>query len=150
MIVTFFGHSDFIPDRASEEKMMSLLRETVGNTPAQLFLGGYGGFDSFAYSCCKRYKAENPDVRLIFVSPYLTPSYQKRHLEYYQKIFDEIIYPEIEDTPPRFAISRRNKYMAERADIVIVYIKRDYGGAYQAYKHALKKNKRIFNIAKAT
>ena len=46
--------------------------------------------------------------------------------------------------------THRNKYMAESADIVIVYIKRDYGGAYQAYKHALKENKRIFNIAKAT
>ena len=60
--------------------------------------------------------------------------------------YDAILYPEIEDKPLRFAITYRNKYMVERADYVIAYIDHDWGGAYTAYKHAIRKNKSIFNL----
>lgn len=148
MIITFCGHSDFVGNQEYEEKILSFLEENVGNSPAELFLGGYGAFDDFAYGCSKKYKHGHPNVSLVFVTPYITAEYQKNHLEYASTVYDSILYPDLENVPPRFAISRRNKYMAEKADILIAYIDRAYGGAYQTYKLAKGKGKRIFNLAK--
>ena len=146
MIVTFCGHSSFCKTEEYEKKLLSFLEERVGNRSAEMYLGEYGGFDSFAYDCCKKYKENHPKISLVFVTPYITPEYQKNHLSYQKDRFDSIIYPEIENTPLRFAISFRNKYMVEQADFVIAYIDHQTGGAYQTYKHAKKKKKQIFNL----
>lgn len=122
MVVTFFGHSDFCEGAEYEQKMLDILEETVGDEPAELYLGNYGRFDAFAYFCAKKYKETHPRVRLIFITPYMTDEYQKNHLNYLSGQYDEIIYPPLETVPPRFAISHRNRWMAEAADIVIAYI----------------------------
>ena len=70
MIVTFFGHGDFIYCQEDEQRALALLEEYVGNTPCDFYLGEYGGFDRFAYHCAKRFKRKHPRVQLIFVTPY--------------------------------------------------------------------------------
>ena len=67
-------------------------------------------------------------------------------LEYKEKQYDAILYPEIEDKPPKFAISKRNEWMMERANLIIAYVNRSYGGAYQSLQLAKRKKKRIINI----
>ncbi|MBE6694673.1 MAG: hypothetical protein E7589_07905 [Ruminococcaceae bacterium] len=42
MIITFCGHADFIPRQEDEQKILSILENTVGNSPAELLFGGYG------------------------------------------------------------------------------------------------------------
>ena len=147
MIVTFCGHSHFSKSKEYEQKILSFLEEKVGNQSADMYLGGYGDFDNFAYSCCRKYKETHPNISLVFVTPYLTVEYQKNHLDYQQTRYDSILYPEIEDKPPRFAIFYRNKYMVEKADYVVAYIDHDWGGAYTTYKHAKRKGKEILNLA---
>lgn len=44
-------------------------------------------------------------------------------------------------------LGERNKWLAENCDMMIVYIKRDYGGAYKCYKHAQELGVPIMNIA---
>ena len=127
--------------------MLSTINELIGENKADFYLGGLGDFDSFAYSCCKKYIAHNSNASLVFVTPYLSLEYQKNRLEYQKNLYDNILYPNIEDKPLKFAISYRNKYMIEAADFVIAYITRDYGGAYQAVKYAKRKGKIIFNLA---
>lgn len=148
MIITFFGHSDFIGTKEYEEKLLSVLEKAVGNKPAQMYLGGYGGFDEFAYSCCKRYKENHPKALLVFVTPYITLEYQKNHLERLKSLYDVILYPEIEDKPKRFAIYYRNKFMVESANFVITYVVHRYGGAYTAYNLVKRCGKNIFNLGK--
>ena len=113
-----------------------------------MYLGGYGDFDRFAYECCKKYKEKHPNTSLVFITPYMTVEYQRNHLEYQKTRYDAIIYPEIENKLPRFAISYRNKWMVEKADFVVVYIDHDWGGAYTTYKHAKRKGKFICNLGK--
>lgn len=149
MIITFFGHSGFIGTKEYEEKLLSFLEKNVGENPVQMYLGGYGGFDEFAYSCCKKYKENHPKASLIFVTPYITLEYQKNHLDRLKSLYDIILYPEIEDKPKRFAIYYRNKFMVESADFVITYVVHSYGGAYTAYKIAKRRGKNIFNLGKA-
>ena len=128
------------------KKMLSLLEEHIGNNACEFLLGGYGGFDNFALRCAKQYKLSHKNVSLIFVTPYMTQSYQKNRLSYLMSEFDSIIYPELENVPPKFAITYRNKYMVDTTDIIFTYIRRSYGGAYSAYSYAKKKNKTIIQI----
>ncbi len=147
MIVAFCGHSYFSKTEEYEQKIFHLLERNVGDNPAQLYLGGYGDFDAFAYNCGKKYKETHPNVSLVFVTPYLTVGYQRNCLEHQKARYDSILYPDIENVPPRFAISHRNKYMIEKADFVIAYVDHDWGGAYKTYKHAKRKGKVVFNLA---
>ena len=147
MIITFTGHADFVGTKKLEEKILAFLEETVGNSTAELFLGGYGGFDQFAFECCKKYKENHRNISLVLVTPYITIEYQRNHLEYAKTRYDSIIYPEIEDKPKRFAIVYRNKYMVEMADYIVAYVSHGWGGAYSMYNYAKRKGKTIINLA---
>ena len=147
MIVAFCGHSQYTETGEDEEKIISLLTEIIGDRHAELYLGGYGSFDAFALKCAKKYQKTHPNVRLIFITPYITVDYQKNHLDCNKDLYDEILYPSLEDKPLKFAIFYRNKWMVEQADCVIAYIIHDWGGAYQTYRHARRKKKPLFNIS---
>lgn len=146
MIISFFGHAAFLKTPGIEERLLSLLQNQVGDAIAEFYLGGYGSFDAFARDCCRRYQKEHPKVRLVFVTPYITPEYQRNHLDYRKDSYDEIVYPPIEDKPYRFAISYRNQWMVQQADLVITFVQNSFGGAYQAYRYAKRKNKTIINL----
>lgn len=146
MVVTFCGHAKFSQSEEYEQKIFDFLEKMIGDKPADIYLGGYGDFDNFAYNCCKKYKKAHPAISLILVTPYLTSAYQKNHLSWQKARYDSIIYPDIEDKPKRYAISYRNKYMVEKADYVVAYVLHGWGGAYTTYKYAKRKGKRIFNL----
>lgn len=147
MIITFCGHSHFDRQAEYEPIVLALFEKLIGNDPVSFYLGEYGEFDFFAYRCAKKYKENHPGTSLIFVTPYLTPEYQKNHLVYQKTRFDSILYPDIETVPLRFAISHRNRYMVDKADCVIAYVQQSWGGAYQTYQYAKRKGKAIFNLS---
>lgn len=147
MIITFCGHANFKKSDELERRILDFLEERVGDNPAEMYLGGYGNFDTFAYDCCKKYKATHSNISLVFVTPYLTAEYQQNHLKYQKARYDSIVYPDLEKKPPKFAILYRNKYMVEKADYVLAYVSHDWGGAYTTYKHAKRKGKEILNLA---
>ena len=150
MIITFCGHSDYCGSKEDEEKILFLLSKKVGDRPADLYLGGYGSFDAFALSCGKQYQKTHPHVKLLLITPYMTESYRKNRLPYDKKIYDEVVFPELDHVPPKFAILHRNKWMVEKADYIIAYVKYSWGGAYQTYQHAIRKHKETFNLAYST
>ena len=111
MIVTFCGHAQFSKSKEYEQKILAFLESTIGDQSADIYLGGYGQFDRFAYECCKKYKEKHPNISLVFVTPYLTIDYQRNHLQYKKEIYDSILDPNIEDKPTRYAVIYRNKYI---------------------------------------
>lgn len=149
MIVTFCGHADFHKTPEIEARMLAVLQEQVGDSPVEFYLGGYGGFDSFAYEIALSYKKTHPQASPVFVTPYMSEQYQRSHLTEAVARYDAILYPELESVPPRFAISHRNRYMVEKADLVISYLCRSRGGAYQTYRHATSKGKTVINLAES-
>ena len=80
MIVVFCGHAQFRGTEEYERKILDFLEEKIGDQPADMYLGGYGDFDDFAYDCCKKYKETHSNISLVFVTPYLTAEYQRNHL----------------------------------------------------------------------
>ncbi len=146
MIITFFGHRDFIGNEMKKEQIKNILNSLSGKEEITLFFGGYGNFDSFCLSVAKEmYKKKK--VRFCYITPYINEAFQRNHLFYLSKDFDEIIYPQLEKVPLRFAISYRNKYMIDESDFIIFYVKNSFGGAYEALKYAKKKNKNFINTA---
>ncbi|MBQ9162627.1 MAG: hypothetical protein IJX74_05050 [Clostridia bacterium] len=146
MIITFCGHGDYVRNAEDEQKVLEILERELGDNQCEFFLGEYGSFDSFAHICAKKFKAAHPKAWLVFVTPYIDEKYIKTKTEF-ENDFDNIVYPPIENVPKKFAISHRNRWMVENSDIVIACISHAYGGAYNSYKHAMARGKKIYNIS---
>jgi len=147
LIVAFCGHSSYVQSIDDEKKVLALLEDLVGDKPCELFLGEYGSFDSFAYRCAKKFKGARLDRTLVFVTPYLSEKYHKNNTENARDRFDQVLYPPLESVPLRYAISRRNRWIAEQADVLIAFVTHAYGGAYTMYRHAKRKGCAVYNIA---
>ena len=142
MIITFCGHSNYVQNAHDKEKILNILEIEVGDVPCEVFIGGYGGFDAFAFQCVKEFKKSHSNVKLSLIIPYL-----KKRKDFSQtEGFDSIIYPDLEHVPPRYAISHRNRWMIEQADVVISCVSHQYGGAYAMYLAAKQKAKKIYNL----
>lgn len=150
MIITFIGHSRLILEKEMLEKIRSTIRtETVSEGNVSFYLGGCGSFDEHCASLCREIKKDLPSCEVVFVTPYITESAQERMKSLVDmKLYDGTIYPPIEKTPLRFAISKRNEWMISEADLVIAYVSHSFGGAYKSLKYAEQKKKRIINLAK--
>jgi hypothetical protein len=61
-------------------------------------------------------------------------------------MYDEFLYPPLEDVPLRFAITKRNEWMISQADTIIAFVNHTYGGAYKSLLYARRKNKSIISI----
>ena len=53
----------------------------------------------------------------------------------------------VEKVHRKGAITKRNRWMVEQADIFICYVEKEEGGAYAALEYAQKLNKQIINLA---
>ena len=88
----------------------------------------------------KEVGSDNNDLTLVL-------PYTMADVEYYEKYYDSVIIPELVDgVHPKFAITLKNRWMVEQADLVIVNVEHRKGGAYTAMKYAERNNKKIINI----
>lgn len=67
MIITFCGHAQFRATEQCERELLTFPETHVGDSPAQMYLGGYGEFDSFALRCCRKYRETHPQIKLVLV-----------------------------------------------------------------------------------
>ena len=145
MIVTFFGHKDARLSGENKNKLTDVLRSVLLDVPnAVFYLGDYGNFDSCCNFALKELQKDFPLLRRVFVTPYLEPD--RYRLKTAAARYDEVLYPFACRVPPRFAISRRNLWMADRADLIIACIDHDWGGAAKAVRYAVRKNKPCINL----
>ena len=149
MIVSFAGHSHV----GGWDKMKGIVKEVLKTVLAEneavtCYLGGYGDFDVLCAAACRELKQEFSGMEVVYVTPYMTLSEQTKMKEMQSRgLYDRFLYPPIENTPLKFAISKRNEWMMTNADLVIVYVNRTYGGAYRSLKVAQSRKKRIVNVA---
>ena len=141
MIIAFCGHSRYNVTQEDEYKILEYLEQRVGDEPVELYLGAYGAFDLFAYDCSKKYKMKHPNAKLVFITPYNDCNYLNNKFVCANKEFDYIIYPELEKVPLKYAIVYRNRWIVDKADVIIAYVARRYGGAYTTYRYAKQRKK---------
>ncbi len=146
MIITFCGHSDFNKNEKIHSQIVCYLKSLAEHNKIDFYLGNYGAFDFFAESCCLTIKSLYSHVKLIFVTPYQDEIYLKSKTLYHH--FDEIIYPEIERVPKKYAINFRNKYMIDNADIVVAYVNNHIASnSFKMIEYAKSKGKTVVNFA---
>ncbi|MDE7079396.1 MAG: hypothetical protein K2O95_04690 [Clostridia bacterium] len=143
MIITFCGHSKLTDCDGISEKVFEVLKNIKSDKEVYFYLGGYGSFDALAAICCKRYKEIYKNAKLFFITPYLDDVYLKNRE---CSVYDETIYPEIENVPLKFAISKRNKWMVDNSDLLIAYVNFSWGGAVKTLEYAHRKNKAYINL----
>ena len=136
MIVTFFGHAQILQREEIEKWLYVVTENLIEQGAITFYLGGYGAFDSLAASVLKAQKKRNSHIELVLVLAYLNT---KRNTSGY----DSTIYPPLEMVPRRFAISYRNRWMVESADVVVAYVLHDWVGAATTLRYAKQKKKQI-------
>ena len=136
MIITFCGHGN-VPDSIKvREWLCNVLDQFIHEENVIFYLGGYGGFDSLAASVVRQKKKVNPSAQSVLIIPYLNRTYDKSGYDY-------TLFPPLETVPPRYAISKRNKWMVEQADVVIAYVTHGWGGAAKTLEYARVKKKKL-------
>ena len=100
---------------------------------ADTFLCGMAiGFDLLAAETVLSLKRKNPQIKLIACIPcigqekYFSKTDQKRYVSAVKKADEQVI---LSDSYYRGCMQVRDKYMADRGDVMIAYCKKKEGGA---------------------
>ena len=142
MVCAFFGH------RQIDEEIEPLLERTIvsliENNKVDRFLVGHNGaFDSTVRSTLKRLSCVYPNIKYFVVLAYRP--IEKNKTPYFD--FSDTIYPDVLATVPvRYAIDKRNRWMIDKSDYVISFVKY-HGGAAKFTSLAEKKGKTVINLA---
>lgn len=139
MLVTFCGHSQVSDSAAVAAALKIIISDLIAEGANEFYLGGYGEFDSMAARAVRDAKAEHPEITSTLVIPYMDR-------EFNDDCYDGSVYPPLESVPRKFAISKRNEWMIDQADVVVSYVKYGWGGAATTLKYAERKKKRIISV----
>ena len=138
--VVLFGHRDFYGHRVLDVRLYQLIKDLIRTKPfVEVYIGRNGEFDVYAATVIKRVQNEQGKCNneLICVLPY-----QEKDMEQYEKYYDSVLIPEcIGRMHPKGAITKRNRWMVEEANLFVCYVERNEGGAYSALKYAKKTRK---------
>lgn len=138
----FTGHRSLGADfsaRALKKEIQTLLKRGV-----RTFYNGFAvGFDTEAVKVLLSFKKKYPDIKLVACIP--CPNQEKnfndrQKQEYYkllEKADEKILISKYYETG---CMLKRNRYMAEYADVLIAYCKRNEGGTAYTVRYFQKVN----------
>ena len=136
MTVTFCGHSEVYQEDAVRIWLKKAVVDTIQQGADMFLLGGYGAFDRMAAGVVWEAKKVYSSVQSILVLPYLDRKVDASG-------YDGTTYPPLESVPKKYAISHRNRWMVDNADLVIAYVTHGWGGAATTLRYAERKQKQI-------
>lgn len=139
MTVTFCGHGDIYYDEIMTKKLYDITEQLINSGAHEFLIGGYGNFDILAARTVNRLKRKYPYIKSVMVLPYLNRKYDLQ-------MYDTTIYPPLERVPLKYAISKRNEWMIMHSDVVVAYVKHDWGGAAKTLSCAIQHQKQTINI----
>ena len=115
----FIGHRE-TPDRVYPTLLETIERHITEYGVSEFVVGQYGSFDRLVIRALSQAKRAHPDITLMLMTPYY-PVNRKVDLP---EAFDALFYPpDLETVPKRLAIVRANRYMVERSDFLIAYVR---------------------------
>lgn len=118
-----------------ERWIFNVTQRLIQQGATTFYLGGYGAFDSLAASVLREQKKRYPYIELVLVLAYLNTGRGTSG-------YDSTVYPPLETVSRRFAITHRNRWMVEVADVVVAYVLHDRGGTATTLRYAKRKAKR--------
>ncbi len=134
---TFFGHRN-PPENIKGDIEKEIIKLIKNEKVSRFLVGNNGVYDSTVASVLEKLSSEY-DIKYYVVLAYLPRD------NYAPK--NSILPEGFEKFPPKYAIDRRNEYMLNKSDFVICYVTHYLGGAGKFMDKAIKKNKKVINIA---
>ena len=108
-VCTFFGHHDC--PSSIKPKLREVLIDLIENQSVDMFyVGNKGAFDRLVRAALQELKQEYPQIRYAVVLERMPGKQNKENPE------------GIENVPPRFAVSWRNRWMLRQADFAVTYV----------------------------
>ena len=147
----FTGHRDV--EKSEYEHLTTAIFLTVDRLYREgvktYYVGGALGFDTIAAVSVLNLKIKYPDLRLIVAVP--CPDQSAAWHASDRALYDSILRraDEVVTVSPyycRGCMQMRNRYMVDRADTLIAYVKRDSGGSAYTRNYALKKGLTVIDL----
>ena len=139
-----FGHREVFENIS---KAISSAVRTAAEQGCEIFYtGAMGRFDEMFSSEVRALKKDYPNVKLICVMPSTTNEINTQG-DYLYTLYDDILIPtELADVHYKAAITKRNQWIIQKSELVIVYTRRNFGGAYNAKRYAQRLKKAIITV----
>lgn len=147
--VSLFGHKKIHNHYKIEAILEEIVRDLLTSKDRVEFLVGRDGeFDLLAACVVRRVKNKtgHKNSSLTLVLPYATKHFHDNEKEYFEYFDDVKILSESDERRIKGGLRLRNKYLADRSDMVICYVESDKDSAYQAEKYAESLKRRIVNV----
>ena len=139
-----FGHREVL--KKIDDAVYAAVLKAAEQGCKIFYTGAMGEFDSLFSSAARKVKKTYPEIKLICVKPYFTSDLNTNR-DYYAALYDDVIIPsELADIHPKAAIKYRNRWMIDHSDIILIYTKRSYGGAYEARRYAERIGRKMVYI----
>ncbi len=146
MTVSFAGHSKIQNAQTLRSRLREILCKIIEeNEIITFYCGGYGDFDLLCGRVLFELKKEGLPLQSFYITPYLVGDPRLKD-QAFLDLYDGVIYPPLEVTPPRFAILKRNQWMIDNSDLLLAYVIYSFGGAAKTRAYAEKKGKPVINI----
>ena len=144
MKITFIGHKN-TPDSVKPVLKRVLIEQIEHGHADTFYIGHQGNFDYMAVDTLKELSVIYPHIQYTVVLAYMPGN----HSHYCNIESKYTMFPQaLDHVPPAYAISRRNQWMIDQADMLISYIAYHIGNAAKVYQSAVKKKKQIINLWK--
>ncbi len=145
----FTGHRNIESD-FSTKNLKKAVEECIRNGCKIFYCGMARGFDLIAAKIVEEKKKNGADVKLIACLPCPDQSkyYSAAEKKEYEKLCssaDEVVL--LSDAYTAWCMAKRNEYMADRADALIAYCNKDFGGTAYTLRYFLRKKQgKIFRV----
>ncbi len=142
MVCAFFGHRD-APESIKLQLRQCITKLIENENVNTFYVGDKGNFDYMVFQELKRLKELYTHINYTVV---LSKLPDKKDSTFYGSEKNTMFPESLEHTPPRFAISKRNSWLVDNADIFITYVIHSWGGAAQYKELAQKRGKCVINL----
>ena len=137
----FTGHR-VLEDDFSLRKLRREIKNAVEKSVKVFYTGMAKGFDLIAAEEVLKIKKSYPDVKIVACIPFYEQekSFSEEDKKRYAKILknaDEIVY--VSEYYFKGCMQKRDRYMADRADMLITYCKKETGGTAYTVNYFQKK-----------
>lgn len=147
--VAFFGHRELSHFREAEIRTEETVRALMHEKKYVEFLVGRNGvYDQIVSSTIRRVQKAlgKENSAHVLVLPNETAEFRNNR-DSFLSYYDEVRIPEeMTDVYFRRAITERNRYMVDAADLVLCCIERKNGGAWTAAQYAIRSGKEVRNL----
>ena len=137
--VSFICHREVDNFRFIEKQIEDIVKKLIETKEyVEFYVGRNGEFDIMVASVIKRAQRDYgcANSSLILVIPYSIAN-----MDDMENYYDEVWYPnELYGVHFKSAITKRNEWFVNNSDLLVAYVERDYGGAYECFKKAQEKD----------